>query len=181
MITVNLWDMDGCLCPSIFDNNRLKNDNRNCLKFDFLRDLTAVRPYPWVEMSAPVVFNDVNVIVTGRLPEHRSITVDWFNRHAKRPPNDFFSVAWNDKLATRADSYQQYVRDKAERLMLLAMQFSHITSTVGIHTRVNVYEDDENVLSRLLDGLKGKRGYGTAMWPDIHLLVVRDGSAPVPF
>lgn len=165
-------DVDGTLCPSIFNNDRLKNDNRNCLSPEFLNDLAAVEPYEWwcpatglryvaddgravIRRSSGRWSGQVCILVTGRLPAHEKLTINWFldlcDGYEDGPAEiSFVSVPWDDTCETREESYEKYVKQKVERLSLLVgvwcatMYQSHFDDY-----EIHVYEDDTNVLREM--------------------------------
>jgi hypothetical protein len=146
---VQIIDVDGCLCPSIFTNDRLQNDNANCLKPEFLADLAALPMHPWAVQEfliSPHHDTWMRLLITGRLPEMEQLTLDWWGEHVDAGPAPvFISVPWNDKLTTREDSHRDYVVRKARRIAD-TIQFA-VSARPDVHCIV--WEDDEDVLEKL--------------------------------
>jgi hypothetical protein len=169
---INLIDVDGTLCKSIFNNDRLKNDNKNCLKEDFLKDLAEVVPYEWwcpISDTYTVVVNgaerkplreselwggQVCILVTGRLPVHEELTLKWFGKHCagwEDAPAEvsFVSVPWDDTCTTREESYRKYVMEKGKMLEKQIVNWFCALRDSNIQHDIHVYEDDTNVLDEL--------------------------------
>lgn len=148
---VNLIDVDGTLCPSIFNNERLKDDNANCLTPEFLKDLAEVQPYEWA-MVTEAWKQAINIIVTGRLPAHETITRTWCSVYCSMNVAGFVSVPWDDSCKTREASYKKYIAQKFSKLRALAIAWNDALEASHIDDReCHVYEDDENVLRSLAD------------------------------
>jgi len=170
-IQVNILDIDGTLCPSIFHNDRLQNDNRNTLTSSFLCDLRCVKAYEWVQMR---FWNPANIhcIITGRMREHEDLTRWWFHHWTNRTLNSYTSVEWNDTFATRDESYQHYIVQKVLAICSLVAGFNQASEFTGIPFEFRIIEDDVHVLARLWERRKDLR---------YALRIVRDGNAPVAF
>ena len=146
---VQILDVDGCLCPSIFTNDRLQNDNRNCLKPAFLADLAALPMHPWAvqELNDEHVETWMRLLITGRLPEMENLTLDWWEKHVHIGPNPVFtSVPWNDKMATREASHRDYVGRKG-RMIANTIQFV-VSARPDVHCII--WEDDVDVLQHVM-------------------------------
>lgn len=164
---VNVWDMDGTLCESIFSNARLQNDNGNARTEEFLRDLANVKPFAWANAFNPR-FAGINIIVTGRLPQHEAISRSWFERITGQRVDGFVSVAWDDSLQTREDSYVDYVNRKVKILAGIIHAWHAVAGSCHAGVIVRVHEDDSNVLADL----------ATCQIRDTELYIVRDGKLP---
>ena len=172
---VNILDIDGTLCPSIFSNDRLQNDNDNCLTDEFLHDLLCVKPYAWVEEHATRGFFDhhtINVVITGRMRDHQDVTERWFREHTHAILDQFVSVQWDDSLATREESYADYVPRKWRQIDASYRGFTRVSTFNGFPFECRVVEDDEAVLRCLLH-------YSSV--PRECLWVVRGGNEPIPY
>jgi hypothetical protein len=170
-VCVSILDIDGTLCPSIFSNDRLQNDNRNTLTSSFLCDLRCVKAYEWVQMR---FWNPANIhcIITGRMREHEDLTRWWFHHWTNRTLNSYTSVEWDDTFATRDESYQHYIVQKTVAICCTVDGFNNSAKITGVAFEFVIVEDDEHVLTRLWE-----------MRPDVRrsLWIVRDGRAPVRF
>lgn len=176
---VNLIDIDGTLCKSIFTNDRIKNDNRNCLNIDFINDLANLDAFDWANgvfllRSCQQVGLYVDIIVTGRLPELEKVTRDWWYSKFGTSLHGYVSVSWNDNKNTHEESYKDYVFRKGNALLDISKAWKHVCWESNIPLTIIVYEDDKNVLARM-DLLK-----------DVHkipakLLLIVDGKAPIEF
>jgi hypothetical protein len=146
---VNLWDKDGTLCKSIFNNDRLKNDNKNCLSPDFLKDLANEPPFPWLKREQ-WRFIGMNIMVTGELPQHEDCARTWFVKHTGVGLHGYVSVPWDDSKQTREASYQDYVARKVEKLSQLVTDWCAVMYQSGFPDyEIHVYEDDTNVLAEM--------------------------------
>ncbi|MEX2715462.1 MAG: hypothetical protein Q6370_004080 [Candidatus Sigynarchaeota archaeon] len=169
-VLINLIDIDGTLCRSIFDNARLKNNNDNCRTGDFIRELKALEPFKWCRHA---FYAPVNIIVTGRLHEHEKLTIDWFYENCMDPAHasldriSFVSVPWDDTKITREASYADYVERKSSVFEKLISEWHKALSLSNIVYELHLYEDDKAVLARLRRWLKADVG--------LHLHVVENG------
>lgn len=166
---LRLFDADDCIRSSIFHNDRLRNDNANCLTPEFLADLEKLIPFKWaveeMQQTPPKDMRYHNIVVTGELPEHEAIFRRWW---AKWFPDAklgaFVTVPWDDSLETREASYRNYVMRKTD--MLAHMIVSALTG--GYTAHVMVFEDDVNVLAGL-DRIFNPHG-GPGDWVSLHLV-----------
>jgi hypothetical protein len=114
-------------------------------------------------------YGQVCILVTGRLPTHEQLTLDWFGAYCATYEDapaevSYVSVPWDDSCATREESYKKYVRQKYMKLLDIALAWCKTFNESGIEGECHVYEDDVNVLAALADKQIGL---------DLH--VVKDG------
>jgi hypothetical protein len=171
MIVVSILDIDGTLCPSIFHNDRLQNDNNNTLTPEFLRDLENVQPFDWVRAHHWYTY-DIHCIITGRMPQHERLTRRWFEWHTMEKLASFTSVHWNDTFATRDESYRDYIVQKAVAICCTVDGFNNATKLTGVPFEFVIVEDDEHVLANLWETRPELR---RSLW------IVRHGQTPVRF
>jgi hypothetical protein len=151
---VSLLDAD----KTMFERNpmwdQLDNKNANALTPEFLAMLRYLKPTPWFERNRAQWYGNVNVIVTGRLPEHKKPTMERVHElfcevDSQKARWSFVSVEWNDKLPTREESYHDYVKRKADRLSDLYQEWNTTLCVSNIAHEIHIYEDDKNVLEGL--------------------------------
>lgn len=133
---VNLWDVDGCIQPNQFPGGKQN------------ADITRDPPFPWVYRK--VCEGTVNIMVSGRGSELKDITLKWWNDctspHA--PQMYYVGVDWKHE-ATHDQRMQDYIVRKATRLGSLVKDWDSTCESSNIPVKINVYEDDVNVLRNI--------------------------------
>ena len=136
-------DIDGCLCESIFKNLG-HNDNDKLKNKEFEEKLAGVKPYDWAVKHDWSKYKKISV-VTGRLETHNHVTGTWLTKLFGRD-FELYNTEWNDKLPTRKDSYDDYVRRKSIKIFdEMVRMFNDKTD------KFDIFEDDKNVLKELED------------------------------
>ena len=134
--------------------DQLDNKNTNALTPEFLAMLRHLNPTPWFERNRAQWYGNVNVIVTGRLPEHKKDTMDRVHElfcevESQKARWSFVSVKWDDTFSTREESYRDYVKRKSDRLSDFYQEWNTTLCVSNIPNTIHIYEDDKNVLEEL--------------------------------
>ena len=194
-VIVNVWDIDKTLADTahVWDNNVLQNKNDNCRTPEFAEALYAAKPFPWVRENKdlfqsiqPSPFIDgprwipprFNIIVTGRLQEHRELTRTWFGIHTMGDVHGYVSVPWDDRCTTREESHKRYVAAKVNKITDITESLIRVMWAINGTLFLSIYEDDEKVLAGLAH-LFSRQPASTSRCFYVQGWVVRDGAAPV--
>jgi len=134
--------------------DQLDNKNANALSEEFLGMLRHLAPTPWFVKNRAGWYGDVNIIVTGRLPEHKDVTMErvyelFCEVDSLKKKWSFVSVKWDDTFPTRKESYDDYVKRKAETLVKLYHNWGVVLADSNVSYEIRVYEDDKNVLDEM--------------------------------
>lgn len=134
--------------------DQLDNKKANAISEGFLSMLRHLQPTPWFLHHREHWYGNVNVIVTGRLPEHKKATMERVHElfcevDSLKPRWSFVSVKWDGTFPTRKESYDDYVKRKADRLSDLYQEWNMVLCVSDIQHEIHIYEDDKNVLDGL--------------------------------
>jgi len=146
-----ILDVDGTLGDSPFKNIK-HNDNSQLENPGFIQKLKSVVPFPWVTQHDWNQYASIYVI-TGRLAAWNQITHEWLYNRAgiKVYHSDITNTEWNDTYESRTESYHDYVRRKTWQIASQICQ-CHLYRRPA---RVEVYEDDKNVIKALVERCNG--------------------------
>lgn len=149
---INFVDIDGCLGgPSPFTN--IENNNVVCMTPEFLKKLRTLPYYEWWDYNT--FDGEIVILVTGRLPDHQQVSVEWFAKRAGTwtiGPHEiaYVSTPWDDSKPSKEESYAAYVVSKASKLADLTSRWRRTLEASHIPADIRMYEDDKNVLNKVV-------------------------------
>lgn len=180
---VNFIDVDGTLCPSIFYNLKKDNQDEASLSPEFMQKLRDIEPFLWTKYDNQYWWiGNVNIIITGRLEQHRAVTMEWIYKHFTYAKSgeyrfSFISVPFNNQLGDEKVSYRDYYTRKAGKLARLMLDWATTLASSHLEMRINVFEDDVHVLQEL-HSVEFMRNFRK---DQVNLWVVQNGQVPVAF
>ena len=146
MGNIAIVDIDGCLCESIYTNIK-HNDNAQLLSDEFEKALEEVTPFEWAKKFDWSQYEHVHVI-TGRMTEHHDVTMRWLQANFPWTNVTVEHTSWDDSYATRAESYADYVKRKADKII-------DVFDETFCCDLVDVFEDDTRVMERIINETTG--------------------------
>jgi hypothetical protein len=149
---VSLIDADGTIFKKHKCWTQLDGHNANALTPEFLKTLETMEPNRFFEYVNREWYGNVNIVVTGRLPEHKDATLKRIHElfcqvESQKARWSFVSSKWDDKLPDDGTAYADYVQRKADTLSEIYTEWDNVLNNSNIPHEIRIYEDDKNVLS----------------------------------
>lgn len=145
---VSLLDADGTIFEKHKCWSQLDNNNENALTPEFIETLRGMSITPWFADNIHKWRGNVNIVVTGRLPEHKEVTMEAIHDAflGDKENWSFVSSKWDDTIKDNKAAYNDYVERKVDTLAELYCDWRNTLNSSGMEYEIRVYEDDENVL-----------------------------------